>query len=229
MALLVREPGGSRVRPREPTQIVGVTLSEVANAVQFLAPFENPSLQSPSRYAMNLAVHHDLELAFNCRFRHAVAGIGLGVGDEKMGSVKHAGRAYIYAPATPAGVNHRDRGQAVSHGRQYSSMANNGEQTANIVLRPVTPVPNSQCIHFVPGFMDLSVPGCYLFHPRQVFVPQYSGAAGRISRKAMESILGEALSLSCICPDMSIARLRDGEAATRSTLRASSGSALQKQ
>jgi hypothetical protein len=93
---------------------------------------------------MNPAVHHDLKHAFNCWFRDAVAGISLGMGDEEVGSVKHAGRAYIDTPATPAGVDHRDRGPAVSHGWQYVAvyhMWRTKDECATIVRHSAQPVP----------------------------------------------------------------------------------------
>jgi GAF domain-containing protein len=50
-------------------------------------------LQSPSRHTTDFAVHDDFKLAFNRRFRDAVAGICFDMGDGEMGSVEHAGRA----------------------------------------------------------------------------------------------------------------------------------------
>jgi len=50
---------------------------------------------------MEFAIHHDLELTFNRRFRNAVAGICLGMGDKKMRCVERARSEHVYI-MTPA-------------------------------------------------------------------------------------------------------------------------------
>jgi len=70
-----------------------------------LALSQNPVLQCLTFDAVTFAVDADLEHGGSSRLGQSVAGILLGMSDEEMSRIEHAGSHQIHTPAAPGGLD----------------------------------------------------------------------------------------------------------------------------